>query len=161
MRKIRFRAWDGRQFYYFSNHTYGLDFNDISGWNVYPNIPGYKGDWTTGESSRTAEVFDLQQFTGLEDKNKHEIYEGDIIQIINPFSEKRLARVIWDIAGPAYTWMVGETWMLHFIDGIAQNTNTPLYPYCQPENGFDVTIIGTIHENPELLSQNNASEKDS
>lgn len=153
MREIRFRAWDGQRFYYFDNHAYTLDYNDVSGWNVHPNVPNYRGEWTTGQSSRSAETFDLQQFTGIKDENKKWIYEGDIIQTMNPFSEKHTAYVVWDIAQPMYTWMVGETWMLHFIDGVAEDKNAPLYPYCQPRSGFEVTIIGNIHQNPELLKK--------
>jgi hypothetical protein len=29
-RDIMFRAWDGQRFYYFANHAYTLDYNDIN-----------------------------------------------------------------------------------------------------------------------------------
>jgi uncharacterized phage protein (TIGR01671 family) len=105
-----------------------------------------------GHSSIELDRYVIQQYTGLDDVSARNIYESDIIQITNTFSEKSLACVVWDVARPMYHWMIGETWMLHFIDGFAKGENTPLYPYCQPRSGFNVTVVGNIYENPELLS---------
>lgn len=82
MRKIRCRAWDGSRFYYFGNYTYTLSYNDICGWNVVPNIPDYKGEWTCGESQSKTPDFDLMEYTDFEDKNGNMVCEGDIIRAI-------------------------------------------------------------------------------
>lgn len=137
MRKFRFRVWD-RKHDSFVNETY----HAISSFGTL-QIDGH----TITEPNR----YVIQQYTGLNDVSDRTIYEGDILQIVNIFSEKHLAFVVWDIAKPAYIWMIGETWMLHFIDGFAKGENTPLYPYCQPRSSFDIAVVGNIYENPELL----------
>lgn len=96
---------------------------------------------------------ELMQCTGLQDEHKIEIYQGDIIQIMNCWSEKHLAHVVWDVSNPINTWDAGKTWMLHFFNGYAKDRNAPLYPYCQLRSGYGVTVIGNIYEQPELIKQ--------
>lgn len=122
-REIKFRAWDGKRMYYFDNHQFNLEYNDISGWNVYPNQPNYKGKYTTGESSESAEKFELMQFTGLKDKNGIDIYEGDIVNI--PYNRIGSKQVIYLPKEVKFS-----------ISGYNVNV---------------IEVIGNIHENPELL----------
>lgn len=77
----------------------------------YETLFGYKDE------------FELMQFTGLHDKNRKEIYEGDIIK-------------------PKYgneVYTIND--LLHF--------GFNYYEYFMSEENIE--ILGNIHENPELL----------
>lgn len=88
---------------------------------------------------------ELMQWTGA--KEAHEIYDGDIVEIMNCWSEKNIARVLWGDVHPMNRWHSGPTWLLHFENGL----EGPLYPYCDYRNGYTVKIIGTIWQHPQLL----------
>ena len=95
-----------------------------------------------GTEDRLENEIELMQFTGLKDKNGKEIYEGDIVEYKDSWSERehliknRTKRQVVD-----------------FVDGV-------FYPVSKV--GFDgeqepsldsdpFEVIGNIYENPELL----------
>lgn len=131
MRKIRFRAWDGKRMHLFDNFHETLSYNDISGWNVAPNEVDYKGEWLCGESQDKTPDFVLMQFTGLLDYDDKEIYEGDIVEYRYRESdiESRVGVV---------EWYRGE----YRID--THDVLGAIYPE---------KILGNIYENPELLKE--------
>ena len=122
-REIKFRAWinGGEDHNYVM--TYYLAFEEYAPINKLLN--GLK----EGEA--------LMQYTGLQDLDGGNIYEGDIIQF--NFRDKRgdvrtfLGKVIWD----QYMWLV-ET-----KDGDQFSLNRIHHPI----------IFGTIHEDLNLLKQ--------
>ena len=121
MREIKFRAWDGEKMIYF-------DFDDI-----------YGGKF---EDSTTISSLELQQFTGLQDNNGKEIYEGDVVKwgharewsIENPI---RIAEV-----------KINPDIQFHSQVGVFKFGN---FAYADSIDK-DLEVIGNIFENPDLIN---------
>ena len=128
MREIKFRAWDikTKKFNY-------LNLRDSIASDDAYSLGGSQGtDWAVDrENSCTMSCkCELQQFTGLKDKDGKEIYEGDIIK---NFAIRDL--VIFEKG-------IFTTIMSH---NDQFNVKQPLAVHCEIE------IIGNIYENPELI----------
>lgn len=131
MREIKFRAWDGSRYIYFDNHQYDLVYNDISGWNVKPNIPNFQGEWVSGQSQSKTPDFVLEQFTGLHDKNGKEIYEGDVVDWLGDKGVVVFHLTRWAIRIKSLRFPQSfHQWSLKHME-----------------------VIGTVHENQELLTK--------
>lgn len=77
------------------------------------------------------------QFTGLTDKNGKKIFEGDICRVSRPCV----------LAYGKITFQNGCFW---FVD----DGPGGMLRLCDAKmNGFEVDIIGNIHDNPELLTE--------
>lgn len=130
MRELKFRAWDRveKQFRYFNVGEFGTLYN----------------------------CEDLQQFTGLNDADGKEIYEGDILrgEYYNCHVDytKGIGVVHMGIAGDTdgynhgntLGWMCGDNSLLDIVSG-SHWTPEVVHPECK--------VIGNIHENPELLTK--------
>ncbi|MBO7720121.1 hypothetical protein J6S35_00580 [Candidatus Saccharibacteria bacterium] len=77
--------------------------------------------------------FIIEQYTGLKDKNGKEIYEGDILQTC---------------CGKAEVYFDDE--LLMYRIKVRHGGTMPLVSK-KSKRHFDYTIIGNVHENPELL----------
>lgn len=108
MREIKFRAWNKK----LSRFVGRFDLNWLSEFTAF----------TSGNEKGSVE---LQQFTGLRDKNGQEIYEGDILR----------------------SW-VGDSLLVRHCDNharflIGKDLLTKGY-------AMDSEVIGNIHDNREL-----------
>ena len=115
-RVLKFRAWDGENFYY-------VDLNSCNGFEFY--TPQY------------LEVFwrlPKTQFTGLVDKNRYYIYEGDIVKITDPLTDCSTLKTVY------------------FDDGCFVVKIDDDYTPCLCEF-IDREVIGNIFENPEILER--------
>ena len=117
MREIKFRAWD-----VLNNKM--LNWGDIfhlPAWEIFPGTPEQR-------------PFNIMQYTGLQDRNGREIYEGDIIEFLENES--------------------GETWTAKIVfENLAfkaLDVEDGGYEY-DFDDLTEIEVIGNIYENPEIL----------
>ena len=126
MREIKFRAWEKRYGEYVEILTlYHQD-------GVFAATCCNDGKTTTPYFY--PEDIDIEQFTGLRDKDGKEIYDGDIVDgIIISGDKYKASEVAFD--GGAFSLKVDPNYW-------------PCLYEAWPEH---LKIIGNIHENPDLL----------
>jgi hypothetical protein len=111
-REIKFRVWDKRETKGMSTQNMLYNAQSHGLWQDFVDYPGYE----------------LMQYTGLNDINGKQIYEGDIIRGLFDFGpagfNEEILIVTWDNER-GYQW---NYWDLSTIE-----------------------VIGNIFENPELL----------
>jgi len=142
-RKIKFRVYDRC---HKTCHIVGSDHHDCMHCDhsdnevFYYNLQNGEGSITYDESiSEYQGGYILMQYTGMEDKNRTEIYEGDIVFFDN-------GQQVF------YIGFVMGQWSLcrHLEDPEKDYFNLALYTKFNKV----LSIIGNIHENPELLMEN-------
>lgn len=116
-REIKFRAWDKIE--RIMVYPYSLHFNSSNtlSYCIFPDMKEHR-------------EFEIEQYTGLKDKNGKEIYEGDIVREID--NELPVSQIAWDNSFSGFT--LKEADLLMDLDF---------------KNLFEV--IGNIHENKEIL----------
>ena len=130
MRERKFRAWHKEKKKMLS---YGELFNiDCSG--EYPFLALAAGHY---EDCIEPLKVELMQFTGLQDKNGVDIYEGDILIYQHMFVDKKsVSEVIWNEKYSGFASYVEDDERRYILEK-------------ELKNQFE--IIGNIYENPELL----------
>jgi len=125
-RKLKFRIWDLKNKKFIDEDPF------YSTWAVTLDGKPYNGKYDHRYDENECVV---QQFTGLEDKNGVEIYEGDIL------FEKE-----WN-----GTEIFGEVKWISMADGkdfSGWGSYPVSLPWCSSTN---CEVVGNIFENPELL----------
>ena len=133
MREIKFRAWDKKRQKWVGPNLHMEVVSGLLFWQF-----GLDCNLMGMDSNYGRDIYILQQYTGLKDKNGKEIYEGDII--------KR----------PEGT----HGYEVKFLDGAFRpcflGTNNPIAGehllWYQADR--ELKVIGNIYENPELLEEN-------
>lgn len=125
-RKIKYRVWDNE------NKSY----NDPYPYAYYALTQDGELDfYCHGDRMDEADpdVYFIEQYTGINDKNGNEIYEGDIVRVSYGYNyEVRQFRT--------GAWRIGRD---------------DLYTWADSSE-----VIGNIHENSELLGDTNVTDKE-
>ena len=119
MRDIKFRAWN----------KCGFMCDPISFFEIQ-----YYGEWKKDDLT-------IMQFTGLQDKNGMDIYEGDVIF---------RSAILFKKEAP-----IEETYVVYYRqDGfyaLKPNNTDPNPAFGKLRHYTDFEVIGNIYENPELI----------
>jgi uncharacterized phage protein (TIGR01671 family) len=83
----------------------------------------------------TSEKYPLMQYTGLKDKNKNEIYEGDFIKVLGD-----KCTVFWQQGAFKF-------------QNISNYNIQPLFDFATINKCVAYEVIGNVYENPELLKE--------
>ncbi len=129
-KEIKFRAWDKDRKEFLSAGQILLAINP----NKYPKSTDFYLD-VYDEKYKNAwrDRFEIQQFTGLFDKNAREIYEGDIVKI-DGYIELFVIKWVCDTA--RYGLQSNDE-LLYFEFGI----------------GSRIEVVGNVYENSGLLKE--------
>ena len=112
---------------------------------LYGNLSQYR-DGSYGIDGVPVEADTVGQFTGLIDMNGKEIYEGDIITLKGNYPRV----VLWD----KMSWALMPTEYYHDDVFWVMNLQHPGLDWWE-EFADEFEIIGNIHDNPELLKEDN------
>lgn len=144
MREIKFRVWDKEHKMFLPNEIY-----DIHSRTSFGSFGIMRKDWrnySIGEYFYdNAQI--LEQYTGLKDKNGKEIYEGDIIDVLNKHHTFNKVKLIVTFEDGSFCLREHERQEFNRCVGFRQNKvhaealgKQPIYE-----------VIGNIHQNPDLL----------
>lgn len=148
MREIKFRAW-------FKNEPWQVERIEIDKNGRVTNLVLYKNGHYEYTSIFIGSAFTLEQYTGLKDKDGRDVCEGDIIKLVTndviyagycqePYKKGQLFIVKKLISG--YTLSIPK-----IIDSTIPNQIGHVNNYDFWNHSEQLEIIGSIHENPELL----------
>lgn len=144
MRKIKFRFWDNVQKKMFNEVTLlGLHWECEEDPSVY--IGGKHFNY--GDNGKTVPDYSdgaVMQFTGMQDNNGKEVYEGDIVKGKRYSAQEKFVRFIGEIAYFRVSFVVNGVGKYEGIYGEELHGN--------------YEVIGNIYENPEFLKDFESTE---
>ena len=135
MREIKFRVFDKLAKYM---HVCGEDVHDEITFEIGTNRAYYFNMQNGCGSLREDSDYVLMQYTGLKDKNGKEIYEGDIVKIVDTEYQTRHIAIIE---------FLEASFILRMIKGEYAGEALMADSWLDEEK----EVIGNIYETPELL----------
>ncbi|WP_270561492.1 YopX family protein [Bacteroides cellulosilyticus] len=112
--------------------------------DMYTIIQDADGIWLCDASEcETVLEKTVNQFTGLRDMNKREIYEDDILKVYIGQGMYELRKVYW--------WQ-GSYWIKRVMTHGFYGKELQMLSYYFI-NEIKVKVIGNIHDNPELINE--------
>ena len=136
MIEIKFRAWDKKRKVMFKVRAIDMDDSGRCGQRI-----------EDGEPLRFIDRKDveLMQYTGLKDSHGIEIYEGDVVKIID---ENYTSLIMWEHGA----WCIYHPYRKHFdINcGFTEEREHIGFGYWTKKALKNTEVIGNIYENPEL-----------
>lgn len=145
MRDIKFRAWDKKRKRMYQVLHLHLDSRE----EVWATVKGFDIIEQKDIHIRIQPKYiELMQYTGLNDKNGKEIYEGDIVKYFGKW--KGGNAVPPDFMPHRISWVMGG------FHAIPMDIHTAVSSHATNWKGVghtDCEIIGNIYENPELLGK--------
>ncbi|KAB2275169.1 hypothetical protein F9B63_07450 [Staphylococcus epidermidis] len=133
---IKFRAWDkDREYMGYTDKDLIVCFGD----NGNVDVTDVSNIYATCEYMQN---FELMRSTGLIDKNGIEIYEGDIVEFKYPYDKRIKTKGV----------IVRNDNKACF--GISMKETTEQYELYRITAENYLTVIGNVHQNPELLEDN-------
>ena len=89
----------------------------------------------------------VSQYTGINDANGKRIYEGDILHAPHWWWGPRFVHLQKGQCGPSIGESVMHYILARYVDDPEKHATHNLW------NGYEVEVIGNIHDNPELLQE--------
>ena len=86
----------------------------------------------------------LMQYTGLEDKNDVEIYEGDIVKVISGHGWEDVSDVVFGLTDKRY-----GNYPAFCMPGVETESNS--FSEVFDSGDYEVEVIGNIYQNNDLL----------
>jgi uncharacterized phage protein (TIGR01671 family) len=137
-RRLKFRIWSKK------------DTNFLHNIEESHDLLHSDGEWYFLGGNKLDENYAIQQWTGLYDKNKKPIYEGDIVNVQRSFTRPYVKDGKMDYktidggleVGQVIWWMIKAAFLIAYkgYDDMED------FPYC-----YSCEVIGNIFENSELL----------
>lgn len=146
-REIKFRAWDKRKkrmYHLTDGSAFGIDY-EVGIWNIGWELCEISANGKQVVCSQDSDVRDdgvLMQYTGLNDKNGKEIYEGDLLRRYTELAVSYGSVTVvckWSATRAGFELIGADE--RGFNWGISQRQ-------CKEK----CEVIGNIYESPELLT---------